>query len=172
MEYPNICTWALSLGYVIPVEEMNVVHQFNGKWYSFHSQDALKRFQKDSQKVLLDVVKVMYQNTDLMIFLEKADEFSHLIQIKSQEYRRAFYATKDGTNQTERNTENERTSPMKSILFLRRKGLQLANKYNYKDNSCQTEGDHHYKQSSSTQTIGMRTKSIQTGVEKEIQTDF
>lgn len=75
-EYSNFCVWALSLGFVLPVGEDHSTITFANKSYSFHSQEAIKQFQKDPQRTLLDIVRVMYDNPDLMIFLEKGDEFT------------------------------------------------------------------------------------------------
>lgn len=173
-ENDNYCAWALSLGFILPVEDdKSHVLNYNNRSYSFNSEDALKRFRGDQDKSLLDIVRVMYDRPELMIFLDRHEEFTHLIRIQKEKYRNAFYGSKDMTCQTERRDDSSsaKVNAVQEIQLLRKKGFKLANQVNYANNTTQTVGHYHDRCCMGTQTKDLRSRSSQTTAEKEIQTE-
>lgn len=173
-EYENYCTWALSLGFILPVEDdISHVLEYNNRSYLFNSEEDLKRFRGDPEKSLLDIVRVLYDRPELMIFLDRQEEFTHLIRIQKQKYKTAFYGSKDMTCQTERPDESSsaKVNAVQEIQLLRKKGFKLANQVNYANNTTQTEGDYHDRCCTGTQTKDLRSRTSQTAAEKEIQTE-
>lgn len=172
-EFSNYCTWSLSRGFLVSVGEKRSFNcQFNNRNYAFTSEASLKRFKMEPEKVLLDIVKVTYDRPEIMLLLGRAEEFSHLIGMQNEEFRRAFYGTKDSTCQTEKISIPRSKAIQDNILLLRKMGLRLANQQNYSSTCSQTEGVYKEKSSTGSQTATeKRTKSVQTSKEKEIQTE-
>ena len=175
-EYWNFCTWALSLGFVLPSgleQNDSKVHQYhyNNRDYLFSSKKFLNRFRNGKEKALLDIVKEMYDRPELMILMDRAEEFVHFTRMQNQEYKRSFYITRDSICQTEKEPL-PRSEVIKALIRdMRKEGLKLANQRNFQDTACQTEGVFRAKCNSGAQTIQKRSAGSQTANEIEIQTD-
>lgn len=171
-EYLDCCAWSLSLGFILPVgDDKRSVLEINSRRYLFHSQQALKSFESESEKSLLDIVKVLYERPELMIFLGRTEEIGHIARIQDLEYRKTFYGSKDMTCQTESVSDiSTKINAVQEIILLRRRGFQLANQVLYRNSTSQTT-EFNGKYSTSTQTTGAQSRSVQTAFEKEIQTE-
>lgn len=172
-EYRNYCTWALCHGFILPVgDDQSNVLEFANRRFLFNSQVALNSFKRETEKYLLDIVKVLYDHPEIMLFLERTEELSHYFRLQDNQYRITFYGCKDMVCQTAPIKElTTKVNAVQEIKLLRRKGFQLANQVNYKNKATQTEWEYHGKYCSSTQTKDFRSQFIQTSQGKGIQTE-
>lgn len=174
-EYNNYCSWALSLGFVVQVgDDKSNVLEINNRYYLFDSEESLSRFQCEPEKYLLDIVRVLYDRPEFMLFLDRYEEFSHMIRVQEQKFRKAFYSSKDTTSQTEQAAIlpfSAKVNAVQEIRLLRRMGYNLAHQVNYSSNTSQTEADYNEKCCMSTQTNDLRSRYSQTAAEKGIQTE-